>query len=52
MIAERIVYVVSAYGVSALVIALLTGWIFIARHNHKRELRTLEAAGVKRRSEA
>lgn len=44
-------FVFAAYGISALVIALLTGWIVTAHRNRKAELAALEEAGVRRRSD-
>ncbi|MBX9453936.1 MAG: heme exporter protein CcmD [Neoaquamicrobium sediminum] len=45
-------YVSAAYGISALVILGLIGWILIDQRNRKRELSRLEAAGIRRRSDA
>ena len=45
-------YVMAAYGISALVIAALAGWILIDQRNRKRELSRLEAAGIRRRPDA
>jgi heme exporter protein D len=43
-------YVLSAYGVSAIGLAILAAWILIDQRARKRELAKLEAAGVRRRS--
>lgn len=43
-------YVTAAYGVSALVLCALVGWIVADQRARRRELATLEAAGVRRRS--
>ena len=44
-------YVAAAYGVSALVLAALAGWILFDQQARKRELAQLEEAGVRRRSD-
>ncbi|MEO4001029.1 heme exporter protein CcmD [Mesorhizobium sp. CAU 1732] len=44
-------YVAAAYGISALVIAGLVGWILLDQKARKRELAALEAAGIRRRSD-
>ena len=44
-------FIFAAYGVSALVIALLTGWIVFAQRARKAELSALEQAGIRRRSD-
>ncbi|TWG97073.1 heme exporter protein D [Mesorhizobium sp. J18] len=46
----HILYVVSAYGISALVIAGLFLWLLVDQNGRMRELAELEARGVKRRS--
>lgn len=43
-------FVSAAYGISALVICGLVGWILIDQAARKRELVELEKRGVKRRS--
>lgn len=48
----HVLYVSAAYGISALVILGLIGWILIDQRNRKRELSRLEAAGIRRRSDA
>ncbi|MBK8456267.1 MAG: heme exporter protein CcmD [Phyllobacteriaceae bacterium] len=44
-------YVFAAYAISALVIALTVGWVVFDYRGRKADLATLEAAGVRRRSE-
>jgi heme exporter protein D len=44
------VYVASAYGISAIVLAGLAAWIMLDQRARRRELAALEAAGVRRRS--
>ena len=44
-------YVTAAYGISALAIASLIGWILFDQRARKREAAELEANGVRRRSE-
>lgn len=44
-------YVTAAYGITAVVLAGLIGWILIDQRARKRELAELEAAGVRRRSD-
>ena len=43
-------FVSAAYGISALVIAGLVGWILLDQAARKRELADLEARGIRRRS--
>ena len=45
-------YVAAAYGVSALVLAALVLWIAADQRARRRELAALEAAGIRRRSDA
>ena len=45
-------YVASAYGVSALVLGTLVAWILLDQRARRRELAALEAAGIRRRSDA
>ncbi|MCO5145306.1 MAG: heme exporter protein CcmD [Aquamicrobium sp.] len=45
-------YVAAAYGVSALVLAGLALWILADQRARRREMAALEAAGVRRRSDA
>ncbi len=44
-------YVAAAYGITAVVLAGLIGWILIDQRARKRELAELEAAGIRRRSD-
>lgn len=44
------IYVASAYGISALVIAAVAVWVLADQRARKRELAALEAAGIRRRS--
>lgn len=44
-------YVAAAYGVTALVLAGLIGWMLVDQWARRRELLELEARGVRRRSE-
>jgi len=44
-------YVTAAYGITAIVLAGLIGWILLDQRGRKRELAELEAAGVRRRSD-
>jgi heme exporter protein D len=44
-------YVTAAYGITAVVLIGLVGWILIDQRARKRELAELEAAGVRRRSD-
>ena len=45
-------YVLSAYSVSAVALIGLAGWILADQRARKRELAQLEAAGIRRRSDA
>ena len=45
-------YVTAAYAVSALGLVGLVAWILLDRRGRARDLERLEAAGVRRRSEA
>ena len=44
-------FIVVAYAVAVLVIALLIGWVAVDHRAQKRRLAELEASGVTRRSE-
>jgi len=44
-------YVTAAYGITAVVLAGLSGWILHDQKGRKRDLAELEAAGVRRRSD-
>ncbi len=48
----HLLYVVAAYGISALVLAALAWWILADQRARRREMAALEAAGVRRRSDA
>ncbi len=43
-------YVAAAYGISAVAIAVMIGWIIGDQRARRAELAKLEAAGVRRRS--
>lgn len=43
-------YVNLAYGFSALIVAVLIGWTWLDGRARQKELATLEAAGIRRRS--
>ena len=43
-------YVAAAYGITALVIAGLIGWILLDQAQRRRELAELEQRGIRRRS--
>lgn len=45
------IYVLAAYGLTGLALALLIGWIQLDQRARRRELAELEASGVRRRSE-
>jgi heme exporter protein D len=45
-------FVVAAYGLSALVLVALGGWIALDARRRRRELAALEAGGARRRSAA
>lgn len=51
MTADRWAFVLSAYGISFVVLALLIAWIITTHRATKRDLASLEAAGIKRRSD-
>lgn len=44
-------YVAAAYGITAIALAGLIGWILLDQRARNRELAELEAAGVRRRSD-
>ena len=48
----HILYVAAAYGVSALALAGLAWWILADQRARRREVAALEAAGIRRRSDA
>jgi heme exporter protein D len=43
-------YVYSAWGISIVVLAIATGWIWFESGRLQRELKRLEAQGIRRRS--
>jgi heme exporter protein D len=43
-------FVATAYGISAIVIAGLIGWILLDGRARRRDIAALEASGVRRRS--
>jgi heme exporter protein D len=43
-------FVATAYGISAIVIASLIGWILLDGRARRRDIAALEASGVRRRS--
>ncbi len=45
-------FVAIAYGVSALTILALVGWIMLDQRARRAELAELEASGIRRRSDA
>lgn len=44
-------YVAAAYGLTAIVLAAMIGWILMDQSARRRELAELEARGARRRSE-
>lgn len=48
---DHALYVTAAYAVSAVALAGLIGWILGDRLARRRDLRALEAEGVRRRSD-
>jgi heme exporter protein D len=44
-------FVAAAYGITAIVLAALIGWILLDRLARQREMAELEASGVRRRSD-
>ncbi len=52
MLGPHAAFIVAAYGVSALVLVLVVGWIAIEHRALKRTLADFEARGVTRRSDA
>lgn len=45
-------YIYSAWGISAVVLAFTIGWIWFESGRLQRELKQLEAQGIRRRSAA
>ena len=52
MQANYFAFIASAYGISALAILALALWVFLDAKAQRRALKTLEAQGIRRRSEA
>lgn len=44
-------YVMAAYGLSALALLITIGWIVIDHRGRRRDLAELEARGIRRRSD-
>ena len=44
-------YVTAAYGISALGIAALIGWVLLDQRARRREMAELDSAGMRRRSD-
>ena len=44
-------FVTAAYGAAVLALGALIGWIIADHRGRKRELRALEASGIRRRSD-
>lgn len=49
---NHLAFVAAAYGISALVIGVLSVWIVVTQRSRKAELTALEQAGIRRRSDA
>ncbi len=45
-------FILAAYGVSFIALAILIGWIFVDQRTQRQALQELELRGVRRRSEA
>jgi heme exporter protein CcmD len=43
-------YIAVSYGISALIVAVMLGWIWLDGRARQRELAELEASGIRRRS--
>ncbi|MBP0617312.1 heme exporter protein CcmD [Jiella mangrovi] len=52
MQAEYSAFIASAYGISAVAIAALFAWILFDARAQRRALRSLDARGIRRRSQA
>jgi heme exporter protein D len=50
-VSTHALYVTAAYGITAGVLLALIGWLVVDHFGRKRELATLEASGVRRRSD-
>ncbi|MBO0663560.1 heme exporter protein CcmD [Jiella sp. MQZ9-1] len=51
MQSEYFAFITAAYGISAVAIAGLFAWILLDARTQRRALKTLEARGIRRRSE-
>ncbi len=51
MMTTHLEFVTAAYGISAVTLAILIGWIIFDGRARSRELAALEEQGVRRRSE-
>ena len=47
----HVLYVTAAYGIAAIALLGLLGWLLIDQRARQRELAELEAAGLRRRSD-
>lgn len=47
---NHLAYVIAAYGIATVTLALTIGWILLDQRLQKVELKRLEAQGVRRRS--
>ncbi|MDQ0318036.1 heme exporter protein D [Pararhizobium capsulatum DSM 1112] len=47
----HLAYVAASYGAATILILALIGWVFLDGRARRRELKTLEDAGIRRRSE-
>lgn len=45
-------YVIASYLVTLIAMIVIIGWVFIDSRSRQKELKTLEAAGIRRRSAA
>ncbi len=43
-------YIAVSYGIAALIVAVMLGWIWLDGRARQRELAELEASGIRRRS--
>jgi heme exporter protein D len=50
-VSAHALYVTAAYGITAIALAGLIGWVLLDQRARKRELAELEAAGIRRRSD-
>jgi heme exporter protein D len=47
---DHAAFVFAAYGISALTLFLICGWVWLDSRGRQKELKELEAAGIRRRS--